>query len=238
MFPNDDGYQAKGIKALVNMISDLADVVVCAPDSGRSGYSCAFSAALPITIKEQKSIENFPVWSCSGTPVDCIKIAIDKWFKDEKPTLILSGINHGDNASINNHYSGTVGVAKEGCMKGIPSIAFSLCNERADADFEPLRPYIRTIVKQVLEESLPKNTLLNVNFPNLPTFKGVKVCRMGYGFWDKEVENRNHPLAMNTIGWLDISSIQSPIQKIQTAGHSRMAMWQSPQQPSMSPHTI
>lgn len=193
LISNDDGYQAKGIQSLINMISDLADIVVCAPDSGRSGYSCAFSAALPITIKEQKSIENFPVWSCSGTPVDCIKIAIDKWFKDEKPTLILSGINHGDNASINNHYSGTVGVAKEGCMKGIPSVAFSLCNERSDAEFEPLRPYIRSIVKQVLEESLPHNTLLNVNFPNLPTFKGVKVCRMSNGFWDKEVENRNHP---------------------------------------------
>ena len=110
--------------------------------------------------------------------------------------MVIGGINHGDNASVNAHYSGTMGVTLEGCMKYIPSVAFSLCDHRDDADFEPLRPLIREITAKVLAEGLPKGVCLNVNFPLLGEgmdFRGVKVCRMAYGTWGNEVTKCHHP---------------------------------------------
>lgn len=193
LISNDDGYKAKGIRSLVKMLSGIGKIIVCAPDSGRSGFSCAFSASIPVTVNREDDIEGAQVWSCSGTPVDCVKLAFEKFFTDEKPDIIISGINHGDNSSVNNHYSGTVGVAKEGCMKGIPSVAFSLCSENSNANFEPLTKYVKQIVEQVLQHSLPNNVCLNVNFPNLSEFKGVKVCRMANGSWVNEIESRVHP---------------------------------------------
>ena len=106
--------------------------------------------------------------------------------------MVIGGINHGDNGSVNTHYSGTMGVAMEGCMKYIPSVAFSLCDHDPDADFTPLRPYIVDIVHRVLEEGLPKGVCLNVNFPVVERFRGVKVCRMAFGTWYNEVETRHH----------------------------------------------
>lgn len=133
------------------------------------------------------------VWSCTGTPVDCVKIAFDQFCKERKPDLILGGINHGDNSSVNNHYSGTMGIAKEGCLKGIPSIAFSSCFYNEDANLEPLRPYVEQIVSKGLAEGLPKGICLNVNFPATETFKGVKVCRMTQGSWINEIVKERHP---------------------------------------------
>ncbi len=193
MISNDDGYHSKGIRSLVDMVKDLGRVLVVAPESARSGFSCAFSATEPLRLKRRKDIEGVEVWSCTGTPVDCVKIALDQFCCDCKPDLVIGGINHGDNASVNSHYSGTMGVTLEGCMKYIPSVAFSICDHSADADFEPLRPYVRKIVMKVLEERLPKGVCLNVNFPKLPSFKGVKICRMAHGTWGNEVEKRRHP---------------------------------------------
>jgi 5'-nucleotidase len=133
------------------------------------------------------------VWSCTGTPVDCVKIAFDQFCKERKPDLILGGINHGDNSSVNNHYSGTMGIAKEGCLKGIPSIAFSSCFYNENANLEPLRPYVEQIVSKVLAEGLPKGVCLNVNFPATEAFKGVKVCRMTQGSWINEIVKERHP---------------------------------------------
>lgn len=193
LISNDDGYAAKGINSLVAMVRDLADVLVCAPDSARSGYSCAFSATLPLTLYQQHQEEGVEIWSCNGTPVDCVKLAMAELCPDRRPALVLGGINHGDNASVNSHYSGTMGVVREGCMKSIPSVAFSLCDHRDDADFEPLRPYVRRMVARVLTEGLPEGVCLNVNFPKLPSFRGVKVCRMTKGIWYNEVEKCHHP---------------------------------------------
>ncbi len=193
LISNDDGYAAKGINSLVAMVRDLADVLVCAPDSARSGYSCAFSATLPLTLHQQYQEEGVEIWSCNGTPVDCVKLAMAELCPDRRPALVLGGINHGDNASVNSHYSGTMGVVREGCMKSIPSVAFSLCDHRDDADFEPLRPYVRRMVARVLTEGLPEGVCLNVNFPKLPSFRGVKVCRMTKGIWYNEVEKCHHP---------------------------------------------
>jgi len=191
---NDDGYHAKGIRALVSMVKDLGDVLVCAPESARSGFSCAFSATKPLVLKQRKTFgDDVTLYSCNGTPVDCVKLALSELCNGRRPDLILSGINHGDNSTVNKHYSGTMGVATEGCMKYIPSIAFSSCFYNEDANLEPLRPYVRKIVQKVLKEGLPKGVCLNVNFPAREQFEGVRVCRMTYGRWINEVKKEHHP---------------------------------------------
>lgn len=192
LIANDDGYKAKGINSLVDMVHDMGDVIVCAPEGGRSGFACAFSATTPLTLTLRHREEGVEVWSCNGTPVDCVKMALAE-LCPRKPDLVLGGINHGDNASVNTHYSGTMGVTMEGCMKYIPSMAFSLCDYRADADFEPLRPYVRQMVQRVLREGLPTGVCLNVNFPLAPAFQGVKMCRMAKGTWGNEVTRCHHP---------------------------------------------
>lgn len=192
LISNDDGYQAKGIQCLVDMLSGMADILVCAPEDARSGYSRAFSATLPLRLMQRVKRDGLEVWSCNGTPVDCVKMALSELLT-RRPDMVIGGINHGDNASVNNHYSGTMGVVLEGCMKYIPSVAFSLCDHADDADFEPLRKYVVSITRRVLDEGLPKGVCLNVNFPALPAFKGVKVCRMGHGSWTNEVTKCHHP---------------------------------------------
>lgn len=201
LISNDDGYEAKGINELIDMIRDLGDVLVCAPEGARSGMSCAFSATTPLLLTQRRKEQGVEVWSCNGTPTDCVKMALAE-LCPRKPDLVLGGINHGDNASVNTHYSGTMGVVMEGCMKYIPSVAYSLCDHRADADFEPLRPYVRQITSRVLAEGLPEGVCLNVNFPLLSSstssnsetsYKGVKVCRMACGTWGSEVTKCHHP---------------------------------------------
>jgi len=194
LISNDDGYHSKGIRGLAGMVKDFADVLVCAPESARSGYSCAFSVVPPLRLKRRNNMgEDVEVWSCNGTPVDCVKLAMDQFCRDRKPDLILGGINHGDNSTVNAHYSGTMGVAMEGCMKKIPSIAFSNCNYDPEAEQDNLRDYVRKIVKKVLEEGLPKGVCLNVNFPNRQNFEGVRICRMTYGQWVNEIVKEHHP---------------------------------------------
>lgn len=192
LISNDDGYQAKGINCLIDMVRDLGDVLVCAPDGPRSGFACAFSATTPLTLTLRSKEEGVEVWSCNGTPVDCVKMALAE-LCPRKPDMVIGGINHGDNASVNTHYSGTMGVTMEGCMKYIPSVAFSLCDHHDDADFEPLRPYVRQMTQRVLREGLPKGVCLNVNFPLVAEYQGVKVCRMAFGTWGSEVTRCHHP---------------------------------------------
>lgn len=194
LISNDDGYHARGIRSLIEMLSPLADLLVCAPESARSGFSCAFSATTPLRLKLRKQWDGVQVWSCNGTPVDCVKLALDQLCATRKPDMVIGGINHGDNASVNTHYSGTMGVTMEGCMKYIPSVAFSLCDHRDDADFAPLAPYVVGITQRVLAEGLPRGVCLNVNFPLAREFKGVKVARMAFGTWGHEVVKCKHPL--------------------------------------------
>ncbi len=192
LISNDDGYQAKGINSLVDMVREMGDVVVCAPDGPRSGFSCAFSATTPLQLTLRHREPGVEIWSSNGTPVDCVKLALHE-IVDRRPDLVLGGINHGDNGSVNSHYSGTMGVVMEGCMKYIPSVAYSLCDHRDDADFEPLRPYVKRFTRQVLDEGLPEGVCLNVNFPLAESFRGVKVCRMAQGTWTNEVTKCHHP---------------------------------------------
>ena len=191
LISNDDGFRAKGINSLVEMLRPLGDIIVCAPDGARSGFSCAFSAEIPLRLRLQHQETGLQVWSSNGTPVDCVKMALDN-IEGCKPDLVVGGINHGDNSSVNSHYSGTMGVVLEGCMKNIPSVAFSLCDHSADADFEPMRPIIVSITERVLKEGLPQGGCLNVNFPMSHPYQGVKVCRMAHGRWVNETVKCHH----------------------------------------------
>ncbi|MGN1263978.1 MAG: 5'/3'-nucleotidase SurE [Prevotella sp.] len=193
LISNDDGYHSKGLRCLIDMVREFGELLVCAPESARSGYSCAFSAAEPLRLKLRRKTEGVAIWSCSGTPVDCVKMALELLCPDRRPDLVIGGINHGDNASVNAHYSGTMGVTFEGCMKYIPSVAFSLCDHSDDADFEPLTPLVKRITRRLLDEGLPLGVCLNVNFPLRKSFEGVRVCRMAKGTWGKEVVCCRHP---------------------------------------------
>ena len=184
---NDDGIMAKGISELVKFLRTLGEIVVMAPDAPRSGSASALTVPQPVHYKLVTQEVGVTVYKCSGTPTDCIKLAWDTVL-DRKPDLVVGGINHGDNSATNVHYSGTMGVVIEGCLNGVPSIGFSLCNHDMGADFEAAGPYIRKIAAMVLEKGLPPLTCLNVNFPDTPDIKGIKVCEQAKGCWTNEWE--------------------------------------------------
>ncbi|MDM8337088.1 5'/3'-nucleotidase SurE [Mediterranea massiliensis] len=188
---NDDGIMSKGISELIKFIRPLGEVVVMAPDAPRSGTACSLTTNEPIHYQLVRKDVGLTVYKCSGTPADCVKLAFHALL-DRKPDLVIGGINHGDNSAVNVHYSGTMGVVIEGCLKGVPSIAFSLCSHEPDADFEPAGPYVREIVRKVLEKGLPELTCLNVNFPDVKELKGVKICEQAKGQWTNEWENFAH----------------------------------------------
>ena len=192
LISNDDGYAASGIRQLTDMVRDLGEVVVVAPDGGRSGVSMAFTGTTPIRVKRMKDDGDVKVYACTGTPCDCVKLAVAQLLP-RRPDLILAGINHGDNAAINVHYSGTMAIALEGAMKRIPAIGFSSKKLEADADFSALRPTVRMMVNKVLESGLPTGVCLNVNYPAEESFKGIRICRMGLGDWVNELEQRTDP---------------------------------------------
>ena len=192
LLSNDDGYRAKGINELINILRDIADLVVVAPDGPRSGASAAITSIHPLNYVQLSDNEGVTVYKCNGTPVDCVKIGLNS-IVPRRPDLIIGGINHGDNSSVNVHYSGTMGVVIEGCLKGVPSIGLSLCDHDEDACFEPCFPYILRIVNEVLEKGLPYGTCLNVNFPKAEAYKGIRICRQTDGVWTKEFEPCQHP---------------------------------------------
>jgi len=187
LISNDDGVQAQGIKELTRMMCQLGDVVVVAPDGPRSASSCCISPLTTIIVQLLKQEEGLTVYQCSGTPTDCVKLAMDGLLT-EKPDLMVSGINHGDNASVSIHYSGTVGATLEACMKQVPAIAFSLKTESQQCDFRPYEEAIMRIASNVLKNGLPQDVLLNVNFPEVEELKGTKVCRLSRGRWMKEMK--------------------------------------------------
>lgn len=183
---NDDGIAARGINFLVSALAPMADILVMAPDGARSGFGMSITSAHPLRVVHHDSQEGIERYSCSGTPVDCAKVALNKYCR-RRPDILVSGINHGDNSSVNSHYSGTMGAAMEAALQGIPSIAFSLDDWSPKADFEPLRPYLQRMTQQTLDMKLPPFTCLNVNFPKRSHFEGVRVCRMSKSRWQKEV---------------------------------------------------
>lgn len=191
---NDDGITAPGIRTLVNVMRNIGDVVVVAPDSPQSGMGHAITVNDTLYCKHEH-IDDGPQkeYSTSGTPADCVKLAIHELL-DRKPDLCVSGINHGSNSSINVIYSGTMSAAIEAGIEGIPAIGFSLSNYRWDANFKPLETYVELITKKVLEEGIPKGMILNVNFPEVEgDFKSIKICRQAKGNWQEEFDKRKSP---------------------------------------------
>lgn len=196
LISNDDGFDSKGIAALIEAVRSLGDIIVMAPDGPRSGAAGAITSQVPIHVKLVKKEEGLTVYKCTGTPVDCVKLALHDYVP-RTPDLVLGGINHGDNSSVNVHYSGTMGVVIEGCLKGIPSIGFSLCNHDWNADFTATLPFVRSIAHAVMQHGLSEGCCLNVNIPDGQTFKGVRLCRQTRGTWRNEFVKHEHPRGGN-----------------------------------------
>ena len=191
---NDDGVHAQGIQELTRMMRRLGDVVVVAPDGPRSASSCCISPLTNIRLLRLQQQEGLTVYQCSGTPTDCVKLALDGLLT-RRPDLVVSGINHGDNASVSIHYSGTVGAVFEACMKNVPAIAYSLKTKSQQCNFHPYEEVVMQTARYALEHGLPEDVLLNVNFPEVEELKGMRICRMGRGRWMKEmVEETDKPL--------------------------------------------
>lgn len=190
---NDDGYNAHGIKILLEEMAILGDVLCIAPATGQSGMSHAITFSEPISMCCIEKKPGFELYSLRGTPVDCVKMALDKFYDDGLPDLIVSGINHGSNASICSIYSGTVAVAREGALNQIPSIAFSSLDFSLKANYSPCKPYISKICSHVLSHGLANHVFLNVNFPAGNAFAGMQVCRQTNGVWVEEFEHRVDP---------------------------------------------
>lgn len=189
---NDDGVDAKGIATLIESVRAFGDVVVVAPSGAMSGMSHAITVKDPLFIKKIKEEEGLTIYSLNGTPADCIKLAFNKILKN-KPDMVVSGINHGTNSSVSVHYSGTVGAAREGALSGVPSIAFSLLDYDADANFNLSIPFCSDIVSYFLKEGMDKGVFMNVNIPSGEDIKGVSVCSQANGIWAEEFDERVTP---------------------------------------------
>lgn len=202
LITNDDGVEAQGLAVLTQWMLGLGEVIVVAPDSSRSGAALAITCTQAVTLTRRAELEQdrLQVYAASGTPVDCVKLGLEQ-VCPRRPDLIVSGINHGDNASCSIHYSGTMGAVIEGCMKDVPSIGYSLRTLKRRCDFSPYEEEVVRIARFVLENGLPQDTCLNVNFPEVPCLAGMRVCRMGRGRWVQEWIPANNPRGMNAY-WL------------------------------------
>ncbi len=192
---NDDGISAPGIRTLIAVMSEIGEVIVVAPDKPQSamGHAITINSTLYLNRLSAANAE-IVEYTCSGTPVDCVKLAVNEILK-RKPDLCVSGINHGSNSSINVIYSGTMSAAVEAGIEGIPAIGFSLLDYDWNADFEPIRTFVKKIALQTLENGLPVGTVLNVNFPKLPEneIKGIKICRQAKALWMEKFDKRKTP---------------------------------------------
>ncbi len=192
---NDDGITAPGIRALIEVMKTIGDVVVVAPDSPQSamGHAITINSTLHCN-KIQVADGDQPEYSCSGTPADCVKLAVNELL-DRKPDLCVSGINHGSNSSINVIYSGTMSAAMEAGIEGIPAIGFSLLDYRWGADFDAIKNFVKQITLEALNKKIPEGVVLNVNFPKLQEaeIKGVKICRQAKAYWVEEFDKRTNP---------------------------------------------
>jgi 5'-nucleotidase len=192
---NDDGITAPGIRSLVNAVKDLGDVVIVAPDKPQSGMGHAITIGVPLRLDKVKDFfDGAEAWQTNGTPVDCVKLAVDK-ILHRKPDICLSGINHGANHSINVIYSGTMSAAMEASIESIPSIGFSLLDYSIEADFTAAEFYVHKIVESLMKQDLEKHFLLNVNIPEGPleVMNGIKVCRQAYAKYDEDFDERLDP---------------------------------------------
>ena len=191
---NDDGVTAPGIRNLVEAVRHLGKVVVVAPDKPQSGMGHAITIGHPLRLNKVNVFEGIEAYSCNGTPVDCVKLAVDKVLH-RKPDLCVSGINHGANHSINVIYSGTMSAAVEAAIESIPAVGFSLLDFSLEADFDGARKFASIIVQKLLKMKLDKHMVLNVNFPAVPTedIKGMRICRQAYAKYEEDFMERQDP---------------------------------------------
>lgn len=198
LITNDDGITAPGIRNLIEAVKDLGKIIVVAPDKPQSGMGHAITIGQPLRMHKVDLFEGIEAWQTTGTPVDCVKLAVDKIIH-RKPDLCLSGINHGANHSINVIYSGTMSAAMEASIESIPSIGFSLLDYSVEADFTASRHYVHKIVSAVINKKMDKHLLLNVNIPSAPLelIKGIKVCKQAYAKYKEEFDERKDPHGKN-----------------------------------------
>lgn len=194
LITNDDGITAKGIYSLVQAMQSLGTILIVAPDKPQSGMGHAITIHSPLRLIKSNQFDGIEAYTCSGTPVDCVKLAIYEVLK-RRPDLLVSGINHGSNAATNVLYSGTMSAAVEGAIEGIPSIGFSLLDHSPDADFDASIEYATKIAKAVIDNKLQKGACLNVNIPRgkKSDLKGMKICRQGKAFWEDSFDKRKDP---------------------------------------------
>ncbi len=196
LITNDDGISAPGLRALVEAVKDLGKIVVVAPDKGQSGMGHAITIGHPLRLVSAGNyMDDVEAWQCSGTPVDCVKLAVDKVLH-RKPDICLSGVNHGANHSINVIYSGTMSAAVEASIESIPSLGFSLLDYSLEADFSGAKKYARMLVEKLLNrKSIDKHLCLNVNIPavDVNQLKGLKFCRQAYAKYEEDFDERKDP---------------------------------------------
>lgn len=192
---NDDGYNAKGFRAAIEVARTFGRVVGVAPEKTQSGMSQAITMYNPLFLTKQHEEEGVEIYSFSGTPVDCVKMAFDYLLQDREVDLVLSGINHGSNAAVNVLYSGTMGAAIEGSFYGCPSIGLSLTDHDLNADFTAAIHYGREIVDKILDAAVATPLCLNVNFPiaTIDEIKGIRICRQTNGYWREEFYHHEDP---------------------------------------------
>jgi 5'-nucleotidase len=194
LISNDDGVHANGLKSLIESALKFGKVVVVAPAEAMSGMSHAITIKTPIRSVKLKDEEDLVIYSCQGTPVDCIKLGLNQLL-ERRPDLVLSGINHGSNSSSSIVYSGTMAAAMEGCINLIPSVGFSLLDYNSDADFSASKVIVEKIITNIFENGLPEGVCLNVNIPAIDykDITGLKVCRQTRGYWKEEFVKRTDP---------------------------------------------
>lgn len=195
---NDDGIYAPGIRKLIEIARQIGKVVVVAPDTPMSGMGHAITVKVPLRLRKIAEEKNYVEYSCNGTPVDAMKLG-EKVVIKGKPDLVVSGINHGSNASVNIIYSGTMAAVLEASIDGIPAVGFSLLDYSHSADFSAVDDYIKTIMLNVLKNGLPEGVCLNVNIPAVSKaqIKGIKVCKQAKGRWDEKFDERTDPHERN-----------------------------------------
>lgn len=192
---NDDGYMAKGVRELMQWLVPYGEVVAVCPDGARSGQSMALTFDAPIRVREEKSpVEGAKLYSCNGTPVDCVKISRYAVLDGRIPDLVVAGINHGSNVAVNVCYSGTMGAVQEGCSWGVPAIGFSLTSHHPDADFSAVRPSVDALVPKILAHGLPKGSFINVNVPDDVPVAPMMLCRECKAHWSEEYQKYSDPM--------------------------------------------
>ncbi len=194
---NDDGIVSTGIRFLAEVMSEIGEVIVVAPDSPQSGMGHAITIGEPLRLIPSRLFNDLGIeaYKCSGTPADCVKLAKHHVLKDRNPDLVVSGVNHGSNLAVSVLYSGTMSAAIEGAIEGYPSIGYSLADFSMDADFSHTKEYVKKIAQEVLTKGMSKGVALNVNFPPKQNekIKGIKICRQAKAHWEEEFDHRKDP---------------------------------------------